>query len=289
MSGRKKRRYSKSRSPLEKRLAAEEEIISELRLVVANKANRIGEGVYGTVYKLKLKNGTVAIKVNKDSTLDREHYILNKLASLHEYVVSYHDFIMDGQTQYLITEYLNNYFTCQELLMFKHESKHENQATKKLRTEAFDELTTQFNTRLHIAIESLIDGLNAIHSLGVAHGDIKPDNIMVGMVDGKIDVKYIDFGFGCDEPHGCVFEYGTHEYEVMKTTNLYQKMNNDKLALAVIIWNLLYMYQFDSVFHFAVHGEIANQVYRLKNSFITNQLQFKVSLRKKLLNLFVDP
>lgn len=223
MSGRKKRRYSKSRSPLEQRLAAEEEVISKLRHVVANQANMIGEGIYGTVYKLKLKNGLVAIKVNKDSTLDREHYILNKLSSLHKYVVSYHDFIIDGQTQYLITEYLNNYFTCQELLMFKHESSHETQAIKKSRTEAFGELTTQFDTLLHIAIESLIDGLNAMHSLGIAHGDIKPDNIMVGMVDGNIDVKYIDFGFGCGEAYSCVSEYGTHEYQVMKTTDLYKK------------------------------------------------------------------
>lgn len=65
-------------------------------------------------------------------------------------------------------------------------------------------------------------------------------------------------------------------------------MNNDKLALAVIIWNLLYMYRFNSVFHFAVHGEIANQVYRIRNSFITSKLQFADKLRKKLLNLFVD-
>jgi len=37
-------------------------------------------------------------------------------------------------------------------------------------------------------------GLAAAHEVGVVHGDFKPDNVFVGALGGKLDVKLLDFG-----------------------------------------------------------------------------------------------
>jgi serine/threonine protein kinase len=42
----------------------------------------------------------------------------------------------------------------------------------------------------------LLDVLKTIHTAGVIHRDLKPDNIMIKLKNNKIiDLKLIDFGF----------------------------------------------------------------------------------------------
>ena len=40
----------------------------------------------------------------------------------------------------------------------------------------------------------LVDILERLHSAGVCHNDLKPDNIMLDIVDGKHELYLIDFG-----------------------------------------------------------------------------------------------
>jgi len=42
---------------------------------------------------------------------------------------------------------------------------------------------------------NIIQGLKLLHRNGIAHRDIKPDNIMVDPT--SLDIKYIDFGLAC--------------------------------------------------------------------------------------------
>ena len=49
-------------------------------------------------------------------------------------------------------------------------------------------------------VRNVVEGLRAIHGSGVAHRDIKPDNILVHPRTGEI--RYIDFGLACWE-EGC--------------------------------------------------------------------------------------
>lgn len=47
-----------------------------------------------------------------------------------------------------------------------------------------------------IIFNGLINGLCFIHNLGIAHNDIKPENIIIN--SETFEVKYIDFGISCD-------------------------------------------------------------------------------------------
>lgn len=53
---------------------------------------------------------------------------------------------------------------------------------------------------IYTIIRKAIDGLNHLHRMGVAHNDVKPENMMVNPITGN--VKYIDFDFACikDDP-----------------------------------------------------------------------------------------
>jgi serine/threonine protein kinase len=53
---------------------------------------------------------------------------------------------------------------------------------------------------LIMVIENIKHGLLTIHQLGIAHRDIKPDNIMINPT--TFDIKYIDFGLSC-QLKGC--------------------------------------------------------------------------------------
>jgi hypothetical protein len=44
------------------------------------------------------------------------------------------------------------------------------------------------------ALSGLLEGLGQLHALGFAHGDVKPENAVVNMVNGRPLVQLIDFG-----------------------------------------------------------------------------------------------
>ena len=198
-------------------------------------SNPIGNGVYGSVYKISSNKRTYAVKVLEKRQLSNDQYILNKLVSLcTSSVLCYYDYIQGDRKNYLITEYLQDYFTCKEVLIGETE-----------RQTKLNSLIERFKGDKGNVIVTMIQGLKAIHKLGVAHGDIKPDNIMIGVVRDKVNVKYIDFGFGCDNNREgmCSNVYGSSEYQLeYATSDLHNKQMNDRYALAVIIWNLIFRY-----------------------------------------------
>jgi len=146
----------------------------------------IGKGMFSTVYKAydKKRNKTIVykeiVKNEKDKTVER--MIINEvevLSSLKELccrdIICYLDMKEDEKNFYIITEYLGEYTELNQLIGD----------------------TNMSLTYFLLITFNLIKGLIRIHSMGVAHRDIKPDNIMVNPITWEI--KYIDFGLSCLE------------------------------------------------------------------------------------------
>ena len=154
------------------------------------KLESLGAGKYGEVYKAKNKitGEVVAIKKipkNKVKLLNfqREVEMLEKVEqSCKKYLLCYIDNFEDEDNYYLVTEFLDDY---------------------KPLTDYINYITKQINKQKYIEFESLfeelINGLKIIHSFGLAHRDIKPDNILIRKDKNGFKVKYIDFGFACQK------------------------------------------------------------------------------------------
>lgn len=139
----------------------------------------LGEGAVGKVYKGTLKDGTnVAIKfVLQVAGLTTEKELEQEVTSLQylqpkcgEYVPQMYEAFWFNETFVMIMELAKG-----ERLLDLHEALQSN---------------TQ-NARM--VAQKLISGLKCIHTAGLLHRDIKPDNITVD----TNDVKYIDFGLSC--------------------------------------------------------------------------------------------
>lgn len=114
---------------------------------------------------------------------------LRKLASVcNEYVLCFDGgFFEDQDAYYLTTEYLADYVTLSSVLgelSLAAENMH-----------SADPQTRASSERVLLICRNLIDGLALIHRNGVAHRDVKPDNILVQRNGSRI--KYIDFGLSC--------------------------------------------------------------------------------------------
>lgn len=94
------------------------------------------------------------------------------------------------------------------------------------------------NERRRIA-DSIVDALEYVHSKGVIHGDLKPDNIMVN--PQTLSVKLIDFGLSDTEDYTLLkIPGGTRDYVPPESKMPGYKINqkSDVYALGRVIQNL---------------------------------------------------
>jgi serine/threonine protein kinase len=152
----------------------------------------LGKGTFGTTYL-----------VEKEGSTDGKKYVLKKIQMAVSKVV---DMFSEINVLKKIAKY-----GCNRRLLCYHESfVNPNDQTINIVTDAFDDAITlaQFihvlqedrrylNTRDLLTItNSLFEGLAYLHKIGIAHGDIKPENILINQ---KLETQLIDFGVSCSK------------------------------------------------------------------------------------------
>ncbi|KZT68953.1 Pkinase-domain-containing protein [Daedalea quercina L-15889] len=194
---------------------------------------KLGEGAYGVVYRaVDLDSPTssrnpdpkqYAVKVvlkakphSRHSRLQRSEIAAHRRLSAHPNILTLHKVIEDGPYVYLVMDY------CPGGDMFHHITERK---TYGGRTELVKKVFVQ-----------ILDAVQACHDQGIAHRDIKPDNVLC-MNESGSRVVLADFGlstssersatFGCGSPYyispetiGADFEYRPYDAKVADVWSL---------------------------------------------------------------------
>ncbi len=148
---------------------------------------RLGEGGFGIVYEaFDRKRATrVALKVLREAegtTLYRFKREFRALADIsHENLVGLDELLTDGRHWFFTMELVNGV----SLIDYARPVPRTSPDDRRRRDGVLDE------ARLRATVPQLVAALNAIHSLGIVHCDIKPSNVLV-TPDGRVVV--LDFG-----------------------------------------------------------------------------------------------
>jgi len=201
----------------------------------------LGRGAFGTTYlgydKILKKDVAVKIVILEDekavkNAIDELNTLkyLSNIKGCNEYIVCYYDSFIDeyegGKKLFLISEYIDG-ITLQEYI---------------------DGIYKISDKVILSIIYGLVAGLLYIHESGYAHGDIKPDNIII-MENGKI--KYIDFGLSCFGDVKCnncsnsceivrmmSATYASPDYYRSTNRNFYIAQSNDVWSLGIVLYQL---------------------------------------------------
>uniref|UniRef100_A0A6C0H827 Protein kinase domain-containing protein n=1 Tax=viral metagenome TaxID=1070528 RepID=A0A6C0H827_9ZZZZ len=160
----------------------------------------LGRGAFGTTYLVE-KNG--------DET--NRKYVLKSIP-----INNYN--IADMFAEINVLKKIAKYECNPRLLCYRDHFVNPNDKTMNIITDAFDDAITlgQFirqlqkekrylsTSELLQIINSLLTGLAYLHKIGIAHGDIKPGNILI---NPQLETQIIDFGLSCSnhcKPSGTV-------------------------------------------------------------------------------------
>jgi serine/threonine protein kinase len=131
----------------------------------------LGEGGFGATFMMsKHLRSNIALKVIEgldETSLDKEDRVLKKMSSscAKKRILCYDKRFSDGDFTYFVTEYIDG--------------------------SSMDRHIENKNNDIYKVLAQLIDSVEYIHSKGIVHFDIKPDNVMVTK---EGNTKLIDFG-----------------------------------------------------------------------------------------------
>lgn len=249
----------------------------------------LGSGMFGETFSVRdLRNNTTAVikrllknKVSRED-VEREVTILHKLSSVCEsYILCFKKFFEDDKYYYILTEFLGNWITL---------------------TDYIEQPKRRSNETLKQIILNMLLGLKQIHDNGVAHQDIKPDNIMINPQTNEI--KYIDFGFACDEKLCSMQEepkgspaYAPPEFinrEAKPSLRTIQK--GDIWSLGITIFELIFgeepIYRYIDLFIIPKTGYFSysyDDLFAVLRDMYFSQTFFNIVLRKLLRDTDIDP
>jgi len=213
-------------------------------LIKSQKLELLGEGSFGEVFKMNdsTVNKTVAVKMLKPvygidqkvfrKLIENEVDILKHLQeNCQSYFSCYHDYLKKGNNHVIVMEFLDQYydldrFICTRVDWTNGKSWNLSQLKK-----------IQLN---------LIKGLTVLHQSGIAHNDLKSENIMIN--PNTLDIKYIDFGGACfgnnctheDSANIATLEYASYErLNYITKPNLKQLQSADRWALGMTFYDLI--------------------------------------------------
>lgn len=137
----------------------------------------LGEGSFSKVYEVKINEKRFAAKLEdkmvKYPLLEKEasvHKLLYEKDRNNEYILPFYGYFEDEERRYFLMELM--YMSLGDIL-------------KKVELN-FDDFSIE-----NIA-KKLIDVLKFIHSIGIVHGDIKPDNVLISK--DYLKIYLMDFG-----------------------------------------------------------------------------------------------
>ncbi len=151
----------------------------------------LGSGSYGAVYEVTDRNTGKSYALKKISKGEADELTqieeiqseILLLCQLHShcqpYLLCYEGYFEDTHNIYILTESLKNYQPLTDLI-------------------DPEKLGHQAEPSMELII-NLVEGLTLLHAQGIAHRDIKPDNILT---QGD-HIKYIDFGLSCGHANEC--------------------------------------------------------------------------------------
>lgn len=187
----------------------------------------IGSGNFAAVLKMKEKatNKDFALKIiDKSMCKGKEHYIDAEVRVMkklnHPHIMSLYKDIDTAHNMYLILEYVSG-------------------------GDLFDVITklTRFSEpQARIMIRHLASAMAYIHSLGIVHRDVKPENLLVEMGPNGtfVELKLADFGLACEVVEPLFAVCGTPTYvapEILMETGYGLKI--DVWAAGIILYIML--------------------------------------------------
>ena len=203
------------------------------------KKNVLGSGAFGVTYLATKDNKNYVIKEIQIST-DNTKALLNEVNVLKRIkkfkciskLLCYHDsFInINKGTLSIVTKSFKNAITLREYID----------------NLILNEVFLSYEDIIKI-FSNLLLGLNHLHKIGIAHGDVKPENILIEQK--YLNIQYIDFGLSCTEnckPSGTLLfaspeilkQIPANMKESTKTVSLKIMQDSDIFSLGVVFYLL---------------------------------------------------
>lgn len=165
----------------------------------------LGKGTYGSVSK---KGDYARKKFHKISHLIQEYMAIRYLNNVH-YIVKCHKVNFDNYELYMelhqmnMRDWLNN-----------------NQEPCK----------PTFKNKMKV-LNDILKGLYHMHKLDLVHGDLKPSNILIDCIDGKVFAKIADLGFVSIDKFAKV----ERTAELYRDINIHHDKGHDIYSLGIIM------------------------------------------------------
>ena len=245
-----------------------------------------GAGSFGVVVPAKItatgKNVVIKISQNKKE-LEIEAKTLAKLVPecQKSAIICYKDYFEEDKIYegyaYLVIEYLQEWESLEDFIRKRE--------TKIIKMDE-EELEIFYRFEVPQIINQLISALRVIHSQGLVHHDIKPDNIMISkeLEPGSHLrlIKIIDFGLACDKQSCTESKRGgfqTHQYTAPEVWYQFES-NRKKTTMGKIRFSLDQLQKIDL---WALGATIMDLVNLRRRSLITTALFHLKALKEDLL------